>query len=171
MPPFLCLALRRERGREAGLRAGCVHRGAPCARQVGVTVLREDRSGTGTGRRRLQGDSDPGLLAHLIVAKFMDHPPLHRKGHVLERAVHLIPRPTPAQWVGECGAQLPPLSQVPAEELRRHVVQHADETPVAMLKTSWRRAYRAATAIMRALMSPYSSWFAETAISPDVFSR
>ena len=39
-----------------------------------------------------------------------------------------------AHWVGECGAQLQPLVPALADELRRHPVLHADETPVAMLK-------------------------------------
>ena len=75
-----------------------------------------------------------GLLAHLLVAKFMDHLPLYRQEAIFERAGHLIARSTLAQWVGECGAQLQPLVNALADELRRHVVLHADETPVAMLK-------------------------------------
>jgi len=75
-----------------------------------------------------------GLLAHVLVAKFLDHLPLYRQERIYERAGHLIARSTLAQWVGECGAQLQPLVQALADELRRHVVLHADETPVAMLK-------------------------------------
>jgi len=75
-----------------------------------------------------------GLLAHVLVAKFLDHLPLYRQERIYERAGHLIARSTLAAWVGECGAQLQPLVQALADELRRHVVLHADETPVAMLK-------------------------------------
>jgi transposase len=75
-----------------------------------------------------------GLLAQVLVAKFLDHLPLYRQERIYERAGHLIARSTLAQWVGECGAQLQPLVQALADELRRHVVLHADETPVAMLK-------------------------------------
>jgi transposase len=75
-----------------------------------------------------------GLLAHLLVAKFLDHLPLYRQEAIFERAGHLIARSTLAQWVGECGAQLQPLVNALADELRRHAVLHADETPVAMLK-------------------------------------
>ena len=81
-----------------------------------------------------KGIPTAGLLAHLLVAKFMDHLPLYRQEHIFERAGHLISRSTLAQWIGECGAQLQPLVQALADELRRHVVMHADETPVAMLK-------------------------------------
>jgi transposase len=81
-----------------------------------------------------KGIPTAGLLAHLLVAKFLDHLPLYRQEHIFERAGHLIARSTLAQWVGECGAQLQPLVRALADELRRHVVLHADETPVAMLK-------------------------------------
>jgi transposase len=81
-----------------------------------------------------KGIPTAGLLAHLLVAKFLDHLPLYRQEAIFERAGHLIARSTLAQWVGECGAQLQPLVQALADELRRHAVLHADETPVAMLK-------------------------------------
>ena len=53
---------------------------------------------------------------------------------IFERAGHLIARSTLAQWVGECAAQLQPLVNALADELRRHAVLHADELPVSMLK-------------------------------------
>jgi len=81
-----------------------------------------------------KGIPTAGLLAHLLVAKFLDHLPLYRQEAIFERAGHLIARSTLAQWVGECGAQLQPLVNALADELRRHAVLHADETPVAMLK-------------------------------------
>ncbi len=81
-----------------------------------------------------KGIPTAGLLAHLLAAKFLDHLPLYRQEAILERAGHLIARSTLAQWVGECGAQLHPLVTALADELRRHAVLHADETPVAMLK-------------------------------------
>ena len=68
-----------------------------------------------------------GLLAQVLVAKYLDHLPLYRQEHIFERAGHLIARSTLAAWVGECGAQLQPLVQALADELRRHVVLHADE--------------------------------------------
>ena len=83
-----------------------------------------------------KGIPTAGLLAYLLVAKFMDHLPLYRPEHNFERAGHLIARSTLAAWAGECGAKLQPLVQALADELRRHVVLHADETPVAMLKPS-----------------------------------
>jgi transposase len=72
----------------------------------------------------------------VLVAKFLDHMPLYRQEAIFERAGLLIARSTLAQWVGACGAQLQPLVEALAAELRRHTVLHADETPVAMLKPS-----------------------------------
>jgi transposase len=84
-----------------------------------------------------------GLLAQVLVAKFLDHLPLYRQEHIFERAGLAIARSTLAAWVGECGAQLQPLVQALSAELRRHVVLHADETPVAMLKPGNGKTHRA----------------------------
>lgn len=75
-----------------------------------------------------------GLLAQVLVAKYLDHLPLYRQEAIFERAGHAIARSTLAQWVGECGVQLQPLVDALAAEMRHHDVLHADETPVAMLK-------------------------------------
>ena len=90
-----------------------------------------------------KGIPTAGLLAHLLVAKFMDHLPLYRQEHIFERAGHLIARSTLAQWVGECGVQLQPLVDALAAELLRQPVLHADETPVAMLKPGHGKTHRA----------------------------
>jgi transposase len=42
-----------------------------------------------------------GLLAQVLVAKYLDHLPLYRQEAIFERAGHLIARSTLAQWVGE----------------------------------------------------------------------
>jgi transposase len=84
-----------------------------------------------------------GLLAQVLVAKYLDHLPLHRQEAIFERAGHLIARSTLAQWVGECGVQLQPLVDALAAELLRQPVLHADETPVAMLKPGHGKTHRA----------------------------
>lgn len=90
-----------------------------------------------------KGIPTTGLLAHVLVAKFMDHLPLYRQEAVFARAGHAIARSTLAEWVGACGAQLQPLVQALADELRRHRVLHADETPVAMLKPGNGKTHKA----------------------------
>jgi transposase len=90
-----------------------------------------------------KGIPTAGLLAHVLVAKFMDHLPLYCQEYIFERAGMVIARSTLAQWVGECGAQLQPLVNALADELRRHVVLRADETPVAMLKPGKGKTHKA----------------------------
>ena len=84
-----------------------------------------------------------GLLAQVLVAKYLDHLPLYRQEAIFERAGHLIARSTLAQWVGECGVQLQPLVDALAAELLRQRVLHADETPVAVLKPGYGKTHRA----------------------------
>ena len=90
-----------------------------------------------------KGVPTAGLLAQVLVAKYLDHLPLYRQEAIFERAGHIIARSTLAQWVGECGTQLQPLVDALAAELLRHGVLHADETPVAMLKPGAGKTHRA----------------------------
>jgi transposase len=90
-----------------------------------------------------KGIPTAGLLAQVLVAKFLDHLPLYRQEHIFKRAGMAIARSTLASWVGECGAQLQPLVDALSAELLRHDVLHADETPVAMLKPGNKRTHKA----------------------------
>jgi transposase len=80
-----------------------------------------------------KGIPTAGLLAQVLVAKFLDHLPLYRQERIFERAGMAIARSTLAQWVGECGVQLQPLVDALVAEMLKSGVLHADETPVAML--------------------------------------
>ena len=90
-----------------------------------------------------KGIPTTGLLAQVLVAKFLDHLPLYRQERIFERAGLAIARSTLAQWVGECGVQLQPLVDALSAELLKHDVLHADETPVAMLKPGNGKTHRA----------------------------
>ena len=90
-----------------------------------------------------KGIPTAGLLAQVLVAKFLDHLPLYRQEHIFKRAGMAIARSTLAQWVGECGAQLQPLVDALSAELLRHAVLHADETPVGMLKPGNKKTRKA----------------------------
>jgi transposase len=90
-----------------------------------------------------KGIPTAGLLAQVLVAKFLDHLPLYRQERIFERAGMAIARSTLAQWVGECGAQLQPLVDALTAELLRHAVLHADETPVSMLKPGNKKTHKA----------------------------
>jgi transposase len=90
-----------------------------------------------------KGIPTAGLLAQVLVAKFLDHLPLYRQERIFERAGMAIARSSLAQWVGECGAQLQPLVDALSAELLRHGVLHADETPVGMLKPGNKKTHKA----------------------------
>ncbi len=47
-----------------------------------------------------------GLLAQVLVAKYADHLPLHRRESIFACAGMALSRSTLAEWVGTCGVQL-----------------------------------------------------------------
>src|SRR5919205_231921 len=75
----------------------------------------------------------PGLLAHILVAKYDDHLPLYRQGEILARRGVDIPRSTLIDWCGQAVAVLRPLT----ERLKASVMSadrlHVDDTPVRVL--------------------------------------
>ena len=81
-----------------------------------------------------KGIPTTGLLAQVLVAKYLDHLPLYRQEGIFGRAGLAIPRSTLAAWVGQCGVHLQPLVDALKVEMLGRNVLHADETPVAMLK-------------------------------------
>jgi transposase len=90
-----------------------------------------------------KGIPTAGLLAQVLVAKYLDHLPLYRQEAIFGRAGLALPRSTLAQWVGACGLQLTPLVDAMKALLLRRPVLHADETPVPMLKPGLGRTHRA----------------------------
>ncbi len=67
----------------------------------------------------------PGLLAHVLTAKFCDHLPLYRQSGIYARSGVELERLTLADWVGQCSALLRPL----VEALNRYVLSAARCTP------------------------------------------
>jgi transposase len=80
-----------------------------------------------------RGRPGPALLAHVLVAKYVDHSPLHRQSTIYARAGVELDRSTLADWVGQSAALL----QALADGITRHVkagsALHADDTPVPVL--------------------------------------
>jgi transposase len=80
-----------------------------------------------------RGLAGPGLLAHVLVAKYADHLPLYRQAEIYEREGIELDRSTLADWVGGASRVLAPL----VDELQRYVMSagklHADDTPVPVL--------------------------------------
>ena len=90
-----------------------------------------------------KGLATPGLMAHVLIAKYADHLPLNRQEGIFARAGLRIARSTLAQWVGACGFALSPLVAALREEILSHRVLHADETPVRLLKPGSRTTHKA----------------------------
>jgi transposase len=80
-----------------------------------------------------RGLAGPGLLAHVLVAKFADHLPLYRQSVIYARDGVELDRALLASWVGEASGLLRPL----VDAIRRHVLAgsklHADDTPIPVL--------------------------------------
>src|SRR3954469_14718557 len=77
-----------------------------------------------------RGLAGPGLLAHVLVAKYSDHLPLYRQSEIYEREGVELDRSTLADWVGGASRSLEPL----VDALRRYVLDaqklHGDDIPV-----------------------------------------
>jgi len=80
-----------------------------------------------------RGIAGPGLLAHVLTAKYCDHLPLHRQNAIYCRQGVDLEDSTLADWVGAASRLVHPL----IEALRRYVLDceklHADDTPVPVL--------------------------------------
>ena len=89
------------------------------------------------------GMAATGLLAWVIVSKYLDHLPLYRLEGIAAREGVMLSRSTLAEWVGRLGVALDPLAQRLAELLRQRSVLHGDETPVRQLDPGSGKTHRA----------------------------
>jgi transposase len=81
-----------------------------------------------------RGLAGPGLLAHVLVAKYADHLPLYRQSEIYRREGIELDRSTLADWVGGASRTLQPL----VDALRKYVLDaeklHGDDVPVPVLE-------------------------------------
>jgi transposase len=81
-----------------------------------------------------KGLAGPGLLAHVLVAKYADHLPLYRQSEIYAREGVDLDRSTMADWVGGASRTLRPL----VEALKSYVLSaeklHGDDVPVPVLE-------------------------------------
>ena len=80
-----------------------------------------------------RGRPGPGLLAHVLVAKYADHLPLYRQSGIYAREGVDIERSTLADWVGRSAALLDPLVVALRQEVLASGLLHGDDTPVPVL--------------------------------------
>lgn len=81
-----------------------------------------------------RGLAGPGMLAHILVSKYVDHLPLYRQEQIYARDGLHLDRSTLADMVGGCARLLAPL----VTAIERHTLQalklHADDTLVPVLQ-------------------------------------
>ncbi len=81
-----------------------------------------------------RGLAGPGLLAHVLVAKYADHLPLYWQAEIYRREGVELDRSTLADWVGGASRTLEPL----VDALRKYVLGagklHGDDVPVPVLE-------------------------------------
>src|SRR3954468_23764116 len=76
------------------------------------------------------GLAAPGLLAHVLVSKFVEHMPLYRQQDELARADILISRSTLCGWLDQCAQFFKPLAGLMHREVLESEVIQADVTPL-----------------------------------------
>jgi transposase len=72
----------------------------------------------------------PGLLAQILVDKYLDHIPLHRTEQRFERLGAPLPRSTMCDWMAACAELLTPLWQLLKQWVLQSKVLHTDDTTV-----------------------------------------
>lgn len=81
-----------------------------------------------------RGRAGPGLLAHIVVAKFDDHLPLYRQAEIYAREGVELETSTLSGWVGATAAALMPLVDLLRQDvIAGSAVLHGDDTPVPVL--------------------------------------
>ena len=85
----------------------------------------------------------PGLQAHTVVSRFVDHIPYYRQEQINARSGVHTPRSTLAAWSGHTGAQLLPLYEAHRAFVLSSSVVHADETPIGLLDPGGGKTKRA----------------------------
>lgn len=75
----------------------------------------------------------PGLLAQIIVDKYVDHLPLHRQMQRFERSGVRLPYSTLTDWVSSTCKLIEPLFEALKKKVLASDYLHVDETPIKVL--------------------------------------
>jgi transposase len=90
-----------------------------------------------------KGLCGPGLLAHVLTAKFADHAPLHRLAGQLARAGVEVARSTLGDWLAGAADLLDPLYRLMHQRLLLSRVLHGDDTSVKLRVPGADRTHKA----------------------------
>ena len=80
-----------------------------------------------------KGIAGSGLLAHVLISKFVDHLPLYRQQQQLRRQKVEIAESTLGGWVKACGEALLPLYETQRARVQQASYLMVDETPLPVL--------------------------------------
>lgn len=80
-----------------------------------------------------RGTAAAGLLAHVIVSKYVDHLPLYRQESILGRLGWEVTRSTLCDQILACAGVLEPLYRLMCHRVRLSASLHTDDTPVPLL--------------------------------------
>ena len=80
-----------------------------------------------------KGVAGPGLLAHVITAKYVQHLPLYRQEEIFARQGVLVRRSTLAGWMAQAAVCLLPLQKLMVRRVLSGNVVGTDDTPVKVL--------------------------------------
>ena len=80
-----------------------------------------------------KGRPGPGLIANVVVSKYLDGLPLYRQSAILAREGIEIERATLADWVGHAAWWVMPLAELIGAHVMAAPIIHTDDTPIAVL--------------------------------------
>ena len=80
-----------------------------------------------------KGRPGAGLIANVVVSKYLDGLPLYRQSAILAREGIEIERATLADWVGHAAWWVSPLATMIGAHVMQADVIHTDDTPIAVL--------------------------------------
>jgi transposase len=79
-----------------------------------------------------QGNAGPGLLAQLLISKFVDHLPFYRQVQQFKREGVKIAESTINGWFNSTCRLLEPLHDTLVQKVQQATYLHGDETPIAV---------------------------------------
>ncbi len=82
-----------------------------------------------------QGNAGPGLLAHLLISKFIDHLPFYRQVQQFKREGVKMAESTISGWFTKSCQLLEPLYECLKEKVQQSDYLHADETPIPVQRS------------------------------------
>jgi transposase len=102
-----------------------------------------------------QAGVGPGLIAHTLVAKYVDHCPLYRQEKIAARSGVELPRQKLGRWVESSAQLLLTIHEQLADRIREGGYIQADETPVRVLDPD--RSGKASQAYLWTYHSPLTN--------------